>query len=128
MTRRSSWIGVGVGEFALQIVADGTDLQKKIVGDMLQGVIVSSPVDQGVYRSNHRLSINSPDNTFDENQKTNDAFQRASGAISSIKLGNLVYIQNNAPYGIRLENGHSQQAPLGIYSVTFASVKEKYGL
>ena len=46
---------------------------------------------------------------------------------SSLKLGNLIYIQNNKAYGPRLENGWSDQAPLGIYSTTFTYITQKYG-
>ncbi|KAA5656825.1 hypothetical protein J471_5157, partial [Acinetobacter baumannii 1032359] len=44
-----------------------------------------------------------------------------------IKLGNLVYIQNNQPYAERLENGWSDQAPQGIYGLTFNFISQKYG-
>ena len=43
------------------------------------------------------------------------------------KLGNLVYIQNNKPYAERLENGWSDQAPQGIYGLTFNFISQKYG-
>ncbi|MFH4268418.1 HK97 gp10 family phage protein, partial [Acinetobacter baumannii] len=43
------------------------------------------------------------------------------------KLGLLICIENNIAYGPRLENGWSDQAPLGIYSTTFTYITQKYG-
>lgn len=101
---------------------------------MLQGVIMGSPVMDGAFRSNHRVTVNkttnetvpsngnkAPKGTLDQ-----EVFAEGVGQILQAKLGDSVYIQNNLPYALRLENGHSQQASLGIYSLTFLSVASKY--
>ena len=123
-----SWSGLKPSQFALQVVAEGTALQKKIVGDMLQGVVMQSPVDEGTYRGNHRISINAPDGNWDNTHDVSGVLtmNKGYGVSSKSKLGDLVYIQNNLPYAMALEVGHSQQAPHGVYSVTFAAVSEKY--
>lgn len=123
-----SWSGLKPSQFALQVIADGTTLQKRIVGDMLQGVVLQSPVDEGTYRGNHRVSINTPDNDYDETTDNSGVttMNKGYGISSESKLGDLVYIQNNLPYGMALEHGHSGQAPHGVYTVTFAAVSEKY--
>lgn len=115
--------------FAVQVLADGDAHLRKIATEMLQGVIVRSPVDQGAFRGNHRISLNSADNAFDVTQKDvagTTALSDGAAKILQAKLGGQVYIQNNLPYAVALENGWSDQAPKGIYALTFLAVTSKY--
>lgn len=115
--------------FAVQVLADGDAHLRKIATEMLQGVIVRSPVDQGAFRGNHRISLNSADNAFDVTQKDvagTTALSDGTAKILQAKLGGQVYIQNNLPYAVALENGWSDQAPKGIYALTFLAVTSKY--
>ena len=124
-----SWKGSKPTDFAIQIKNDSEQHLKKISTEMLQGVIVRSPVDQGAFRGNHKISVNNPETTSDKNLKDtegNKTLLSESEKLKQLKLGDMVYIQNNLPYAVRLENGHSQQAPLGIYGLTFLSVSSKY--
>lgn len=124
-----SWKGSKPTDFAIQIKNDSAQHLKKVSAEMLQGVIVRSPVDQGAFRGNHKVSVNNPDTTYDKNLKDsqgNKTLLSESEKLKQLKLGDTVYIQNNLPYAVRLENGHSQQAPLGIYGLTFLSVSSKY--
>ncbi|VCX09987.1 hypothetical protein BANRA_04032 [Acinetobacter baumannii] len=82
-------------------------------------------VDTGAYRASHIVSIGSGDYGIRE-PETNPVNDAAIQAVK-IKLGNLVYIQNNQPYAERLENGWSDQAPQGIYGLTFNFISQKYG-
>lgn len=114
--------------FSMKIEADTSDRLKKITGDMLSGVVISSPVDTGQFRSNHRVSVNSPDNGYDQSTDPQgmSTIARGNAAVMPARLGDTVYIQNNLPYAERIEHGWSQQSPSGVYGITFASVSEKY--
>ena len=129
-----SWKGKRPTEFALDVANIGDEKLRNIAADMLQGVIMASPVMDGAFRSNHRVTVNkttnetvpsngnkAPKGTLDQ-----QVFAEGAGQILQAKLGDNVYIQNNLPYAVRLENGYSQQAPQGIYSLTFLSVASKY--
>lgn len=120
--------------FALEIKKVGDEHLRKVSAEMLQGVIMASPVMDGAFRSNHRVTVNkttnetvpsngnrSPKGTLDQ-----QVFAEGAGQILQAKLGDNVYIQNNLPYALRLENGHSQQAENGIYALTFLSVASKH--
>lgn len=120
--------------FALEIQKVGDEHLRKVSAEMLQGVIMASPVMDGAFRSNHRVTVNkttnetvpsngnrSPKGTLDQ-----QVFAEGAGQILQAKLGDNVYIQNNLPYALRLENGHSQQAENGIYALTFLSVASKH--
>lgn len=124
-----SWQGLRPSQFVLQVLKDGSELQRKITAAMLQGVILRSPVDTGAFRGNHRISVGSVDYTKDFQKKDKSGATALSDGLSkilSVQLGQVVYVQNNLPYSLKLENGHSKQAPLGVYALTFQAVTSKY--
>lgn len=109
------------------------DLEQKrhqIAVETLSTVIAGSPVDQGAYKANHRVSIDGVDLGYDLEQTDTagaDTLQAGTDVISSAPSPYCeTIIQNNAPYGEALENGHSGQAPAGVYGVAFAAVLEKH--
>ena len=114
--------------FALDVLKDADDHLKKIVGDTLQQVIVRSPVMDGEFRASHKVTLDSPQNTYEKGFDLSGSTTIAEGlkVASTAKIGGLVYIQTLSPYGTRLENGWSQQAPNGVYALSFQSVVSKY--
>ena len=114
--------------FAIDVLKDADDHLKKIVGDTLQQVIVRSPVMDGEFRASHKVTLDSPQNTYEKGFDLSGSTTLAEGlkVASTAKIGGLVYIQTLSPYGTRLENGWSQQAPNGVYALSFQSVVSKY--
>lgn len=114
--------------FALNVLKYADDHLKKIVGDTLQQVVVRSPVMNGEYRASHKVTLDSPQNTYDKGFDLSGSTTLAEGlkVASTAKIGGLVYIQTLSPYGDKLENGHSMQAPNGVYALSFQSVVSKY--
>lgn len=119
------------------------DLAKKrthIAMDTLQAVISGSPVDDGTYRMNHRVTVDSEDHGFDPAAGRGKGNEPAKGSLNvpsydaglEILAGQAkepyatVTVQNNAPYGPKLESGHSNQAPDGTYRPAFAAVRAKH--
>ncbi len=82
-----------------------------------------SPVLSGAYRSNHNRTVGAPDYSFDPGKTS-------SSAPAPIPEGSFfdMYISNGAPYAEKLEEGHSEAAPGGVYAVAENSAKEKYGI
>ncbi|WP_111849310.1 HK97 gp10 family phage protein [Acinetobacter baumannii] len=119
------WKGKKPTNFSLDVVKNAEDQVKKITMDTVQSLVVSSPVDTGAYRASHVVSIGSAD--YGVRGPETNAVQDAAIQALKFKLGNLIYIQNNKPYAERLEDGWSDQAPLGIYSTTFTYITQKYG-
>lgn len=102
------------------IQAQADDYLRRQVMQIVQEVVTSSPVDTGAFRGNHRLSIGSIPSGYDlSSTDTSGAatIARAQQEVLSARIGDTIYIYNNLPYAIPLENGHSRQAPLGIYTV-----------
>lgn len=114
--------------FALEVVKNADDHLKKIVGETLQQVIVRSPVMDGEFRASHKVTLDSPQNTYEKGFDLSGGATLAKGlkVASTAKIGGLVYIQTLSPYGTRLENGWSMQAPNGVYALSYQSVASKY--
>ena len=114
--------------FALEVVKNADSHLKKIIGETLQQVIVRSPVMDGEFRASHKVTLDSPQGTYEKGFDLSGSTTLAEGlkVASTAKIGGLVYVQSLSPYGTRLENGWSQQAPLGVFALSFQSVASKY--
>lgn len=112
----------------LGVLRDVDVHHKKIIGETLQQVITRSPVMDGEYRASHKVTLASPQNTYEKGFDLSGGSTLAEGlkVASTAKIGGLVYVQTLSPYGTRLENGWSQQAPNGVYALSFQSVVSKY--
>lgn len=111
--------------FSIDVAKQAEGKVKKITMDVVQSLVVSSPVDTGAYRASHIVSIGSGD--YGVRGPETSAVQDAAIHAVKFTLGNLIYIQNNQPYAERLENGWSDQAPQGSYNTTFTYISQKYG-
>lgn len=121
-----TWQGIKPTDFALKMVEESEDHVKKVATVGLQSVITMSPVMDGAYRGNHRVSLNSEDHAYSEyTQDLNGSgtLMKGSFEIAKLKLGDVIYIQNNLPYAVRLENGWSDQAPMGVYSIAYMNMR-----
>ncbi|WP_407480268.1 HK97 gp10 family phage protein [Acinetobacter baumannii] len=119
------WKGKKPTSFSLDVAKAAEDHVKHIVMDTVQSLVNLSPVDTGAYRASHIVSVGSGD--YGIREPETNAINDAAIQAMKIKLGNLVYIQNNQPYAERLENGWSDQAPQGIYGLTYNFISQKYG-
>lgn len=73
-----------------------------------------SPVYSGAYRLSWRVAFNTPDDSVSDGFPGNPPPPRKFVWPPGFKLGYTIIISNNQPYAERLENGWSEQAPLGI--------------
>lgn len=112
----------------LGVLKDADDHLKKIVGETLQQVIIRSPVMDGEFRASHKVTLATPQNTYAKGFDLSGGTTLAEGlrVASTAKIGGLVYIQTLSPYGDKLENGHSMQAPNGVYALSFQLIVSKY--
>ena len=114
--------------FALTALKDADQHVQKIVGEVLQQVVLRSPVMDGEFRASHKVTLDSPDSTYQKEYDESGSETLAQGlkVATAAQFGGLVYIQTNSPYGLALENGHSMQALNGVYALSFQYVCEKY--
>ncbi|OTG78818.1 hypothetical protein B9T23_01745 [Acinetobacter terrae] len=114
--------------FALSVLRDVDTHHKKIIGEVIQQVIIRSPVMDGEFRASHKVTLASPQTTYEKGFDLSGGTTLAEGlkVASTAKIGGLVYIQTLSPYGDKLENGHSMQAPNGVYALSFQLIASKY--
>lgn len=118
-----------MGQFALDLAAfaakagdNAGQVVRKVSIDMMGRVVKRSPVDTGRFRANWTMNFGSPDlSTSADVDKTGDStIKTQAERLAGFKIGPEVYIMNSLPYAIRLENGYSQQAPIGMVKITIA--------
>lgn len=109
------------------------DVIRKCVLDLFAGIIRRSPVDTGSYRASHMIANHEP--SPDEGvvkfgySSTKSGLASTSIAMEKVKAwtwkpgDGTIYIFNNLPYAEPLENGHSKQAPQGIYRQAMTEVE-----
>ncbi|MBY5984453.1 hypothetical protein KUW18_10160 [Halomonas sp. DP5Y7-2] len=116
--------------FARQVGQDISARQEEMVLFALQQLILHSPVDTGAYKGSHLVTVNGSDNSaVPEPDKSGARVRRDAEAVLSAARGKpfkAVVLQSNIIYGESLEYGHSQQAPLGVYSIAFESLRARY--
>lgn len=89
----------------------------KVIVATFNNVVALSPVDTGQYRNAHHISQGSP------------SFAMSGAKGIKIAAGDYrpIYIQNNLPYVLRIENGWSGQAPTGVYGNAVNSTMASLG-
>ncbi|RUR38549.1 hypothetical protein [Vreelandella populi] len=135
MARRGGW-STPLSAFIPQVENEFVKLRNQIVAEALQLLQFGSPVDQGTYRSNHRISIGDRDMTFElvsgstapKGSIDQQAYDREIRKLLTENAPyTIVYLQNNLPYGVRIEDGHSDQAGNGVYRTAASALRSKYG-
>ncbi len=114
---------------------DRADLAVKlVVAGVAESVVEMSPVGDGDYwqrpppkgyvggrfRANWDYGFNAaPTRQYAELDKTGaTSKQRILAGLSAAPSAGVHFIANNLPYAVRLENGWSRQAPVGMVGVT----------
>lgn len=102
---------------------------RKIALELDQRVVLGTPVDTGRARGNWFPSINVPatGTTTDTDPSGAKALAAINAVVGSAELGDTVWLTNNLPYILPLENGHSQQAPQGMVDINLEAVADFYG-
>lgn len=119
-TPPSLFTGVVEEQLALRV--------RTISMEILQLVLLAAPVDTGRFKGNNIVSIGAPVYTTLDvvDPSGGETLARGLSAMSGLEPYTQVFIQNNLVYAVPLEDGHSKQAPAGIYGVSFNSVVQKY--
>lgn len=116
--------------FGIEVLKDADELTKKITGDMLTTVIVTTPIDTSAARQNWRVGVGSINSLVDENQTDGSGQGAINRGIATIQsgggIGKVVYLSNSIRYIERLNNGWSMQAPKNFVQISFNNVVNKY--
>lgn len=125
----AGWSGTRPTAFVKVVETDLKDTRNKIAVEALQMVVTGSPVDTGAFRGSHIVSVDADDKSVPNRlDKAGQETINAGMAViaTADKPFQAVTIQTNLPYGEKLEDGHSKQAPRGVYRPSFAAIRAKY--
>jgi len=115
--------------FGVKALKDADKFTKRITGEMLQQVVVATPVDTGQARGNWRVSVGVLDKKTDQTQDRSGQGSISKG-IATIQsgggIGKVVYISNSLNYIKKLNDGWSMQAPKNFMQISFMNVVNKY--
>lgn len=124
-----SWKNAPIN-FGVEALRDADKLTKRITGEMLQQVVVATPIDTSAARQNWRVgvgAINPTADTKDTDGSGQGAINRGIATIQSGGgIGKIVYLSNSLKYIEKLNNGHSMQAPKNFMQISFMNVVNKY--
>jgi hypothetical protein len=97
-------------------------VQKKVALQCLEGIVNMTPVDTGRARGNWQVTIGSPKQGHDWERKDKGGsatIDQGRSTVNELSSPGTVYITNNLPYILALENGRSStQAPQGMVRLT----------
>lgn len=116
------------GELQFELDEAKGDLTRQLVKIGLKGltgVVIKTPVDTGTAQNSWGVEIG--DEPSDEAQTSGSPTTIEAAKIRQADLGDVIHIFNNVRYIRPLENGHSQQAPQGMVSVTLAELQSRFG-
>ena len=97
---------------------------RKITFDLTSAIVLKTPVDTGLARSNWQVGIGTrPTGTRATLDKTGSvSIAEAAQVTADLKAGSVCFIVNNLPYIMALEYGSSEQArnPEGMARISVA--------
>lgn len=88
--------------------------------------VSNSPVDKGLFKSSWVFATGSPSNEVAESRK--DSLGAIRAGVNDFKIGMSGFLTNAQPYALKLEFGHSDQAPNGMvrkYAAQWQQINNK---
>jgi hypothetical protein len=113
------------------------DIKIRSALDLMNRIILMTPVDTGRARGNWQLTQRSPaEGEIPENDANVSSAETPPSAImkqaeqtaTGSQPGDDIWISNNLPYIEVLEEGHSKQAPHGMVALALVEVEQGLGL
>jgi hypothetical protein len=91
---------------------------RKVALDMLTKIVMKTPVDTGRARGHWGVGVTSITYGAGLDKGGGGTIAKATASLQGARAGDRIYIANNLPYIVRLEYGHSKQAPAGMVRTT----------
>jgi hypothetical protein len=104
-------------QLATVVQARVPQLVATVAQHVVEDVARENPVLTGQSSANWKTAIGSPDTSWDQGANHlggQHSIDEARSALVALAMGQTVYITNNVPYIIDLNNGSSTKAPAGF--------------
>lgn len=109
-----------MNQLATNVQSNIPKLQRKVAQTVVDSVAMETPVLTGQAAANWKTQIGSPNTGYDWGPNANagqHSIDEARAALASLAMGHVVYISNNLPYILELNNGYSSKAPAGFVEI-----------
>lgn len=128
MATNTRQFSIDVRRFAAGVPEAANKIRRGLAIEVLRGVVLKSPVDTGRFRGNWQVTEGAPATAPTERTDRQGGATIADGVaeIARIEPGADIWISNNVPYAVVLEDGHSRQAPAGVVALTIAEVEGRF--
>lgn len=98
------------------------NVARRAFTELFSNIIVSTPVDTGRLRGNWQISESfGSDETGIRDRGGRTTIARVKGFLNGYDMKGPIAFFNNVPYAVRIEQGHSKQAPVGMVAVNVAN-------
>lgn len=113
-------------QFADETMERADSIFRDVVMSMAGVIVRLSPVDTGNFKGAWRLSIDGYDTSVPEtpDKQGGEVLARMLAEVGNLTFGQAAFLQNNLPYAVPLEFGHSAQAPTGIVRIAQAQFQQ----
>lgn len=117
-----------MNDLAATVETNVVKLQRAVAEEVVQFVSMATPVDTGQAAGNWETSINAPVSSWTQGGSSAiEAISKAKAALAALGPGQTVYISNNVPYIVELNQGSSKQAPAGFVELSTLSAMNVAG-
>lgn len=105
------------------MMANVETVVRRTVVETAQNIIMPSPVDTGLFKGSWRFTVDQRDLSIPTTMDISgvSTINAVTKAIFAARIGGFWYLQNNQPYAIALENGHSKQAKFMVRNGALAA-------
>lgn len=112
-----------------EVDQSAVNLQKQMATVALETLVYKTPVKTGHARSQWYVSIGSASDEYDKDETDKSGAStvgRGQSVINNLQPYDDIYFNNSTPYIVKLDNGHSRQAPNGMTPVAIAQVQAQF--
>lgn len=107
------------------------EVKKTAARELVKTLVPRTPVLTGQARSNWTVTANTPFTRATlfpaVDRGGGPSFASLERTLLTVQPGSDIYIRNNLPYIVRLNEGYSKQAPAGFVNTVVNEVKAKFG-
>lgn len=143
MTTNIGEFTIAINEFTRErIPEEHRRFTMKIALELLRGIVLSSPVGNpalwkgrappgyvgGAFRGNWQVSLGLPaSGALDEIDRSGGpTIARGLSVVAGVAPFQTIWLQNNLPYALRIEQGWSTQAPTGVVETNLIRVSSRF--
>lgn len=106
-----SWKGIQPSQFGKIVEGDVQKVARESAMEILRNLVFTSPIDTGRFINNWLVGIGHKDTRTFKGKNRTDPIYRGEKVLFRHTGFKDIWISNNLPYAVPLNNGHSGQAP-----------------